>query len=412
MIRENFKNIAYQSFAQILPRALLFLFTFYLASKLGSSEYGRYDYSMSVGYLIGVLFELGGNMILTKHVARGFYSTFAYSIKFRIFSILLTFAVVFSIFFVFNIYAEIIWHILFATMGIAFSSMANLYFAFFRGVKQMSFEAVVLTIQKIIFILFCLAAFLYRIDSITALVCFASSMFISWQIIQIIFLKQKHKYSQSPQSRSIEFKAYVKDVMSLALVEVFSIMYFRVTQLILEHFSGFADVGTYGVSYKIVEVFTNVPAILMIVLFPNFALLSKENNAGFKVNFIKVLKLFLGMGLLACIFCWIFGRQIFSLLGKDFDQSYIILRYMAPAMFMIFPNYLTTQVLIAVDKNLSYAVIVFTALIINIVAAFIMVPSLGAAGSALSVGICETVIFVLTIISILRYFKKNAREKT
>gem|GEM_PF-5851364 len=35
MIRANLKNLSYQTIAQIIPRAMMFIFTFYLARILG-----------------------------------------------------------------------------------------------------------------------------------------------------------------------------------------------------------------------------------------------------------------------------------------------------------------------------------------------------------------------------------------
>src|SRR5437868_5202616 len=148
LLRENYKNIIYQTVAQIIPRAMLFLFGFYLAKTLGAAEYGKYDFALSFGYLIGVFFELGGNVILTKYIARGHYSSFRYSLRFRAVTILITLAVTFAVLLITGLYKEILLGITFAALGIAFSSLMNLYFAFFRGVKQMNYEAVVLIIQK------------------------------------------------------------------------------------------------------------------------------------------------------------------------------------------------------------------------------------------------------------------------
>ncbi len=406
MIRENFKNIAYQSIAQILPRALLFLFTFYLAAKLGSIEYGKYDFSMSIGFLIGVFFELGGNVMLTKYVARGYFSSYSYSFKFRLVSIAVTFAVVFSFLLITGKYQHIIFHILAASIGVTFSSLMNLNFAFFRGLKRMNYEAIVLIIQKVLFITISFIFLMQTNNSFFTLLSFALSMIVSWIIIQWIFLKQHHKYSAASTGKEIVFREYFKDVMSLALVEVFSIIYFRATQIILESYGGFSEVGVYGVSYKLVEAFTNIPSILMIVLFPGFASLALSNKKEFRVQFRKILKLFLLIGIFAALLCWFGGQTFFGIIGKDYSESYLLLRYMTIALLAIYPNYLLTQILVALDQNLRLALIVFAALIINISVSFILVPHYGAIGSALSVGICEIVIFILCLSYILRTFRK------
>ncbi|MBE2255551.1 MAG: oligosaccharide flippase family protein [Ignavibacteria bacterium] len=407
MIRSNLKNLSYQTIAQIIPRAIMFIFTFYLARILGSEEYGKYDFALSFGYLIGVFYELGGNIIITKHVARGFFSGFYYSLKFRIVTIILTFTTTYLVLHIFNLYSDNLLNILYAMAGIAFSSLMNLYFAFFRGIKKMNFEAIVLIIQKVIFIAITFILISSSLTSSSVLISFMTSMLISYLIIFLIFGIEKKKYDFKSDSKKIALKDYMKDIMSLALIEVFSIIYFRVTQIILEGFKGFEAVGVYGASYKFVEVFTNIPAILMIVLFPNFAKLAVENIKEFKSGFNKVLKILIILGILAVSVCWIFGEMFFSLLGSDYSNAYIVLRYMTPALLIIYPNYLLTQSMIALDKNIKYAFVLLTVLMLNIILGIFIVPAFGVYGSAISVGICEFVIFVSTLYLILKELKKR-----
>lgn len=386
---------------------MLFIFTFYLARSLGSAEYGKYDFSMSIGYLIGVFFELGGNVILTKYVARGFYSSYVYSLKFRLVSITVTFLSVFSFLLLTGMHNHIIFHILAASIGIAFSSLMNLNFAFFRGLKRMNFEAVVLIIQKVLFIGISIIFILQSNNSFYPLLAFALSMVVSWIIIQWIFIREKHKYSDTNPEKKIQFSEYFKDIMSLALVEVFSIIYFRVTQIILESYGGFSEVGVYGASYKLVEAFTNIPSILMIVLFPGFARLAVESRPEFKKQFGKVFRLLLLMGTGSSAFVWFLGEPIFSLLGQDYSRSYILVRYMTIALTAIFPNYLLTQSLIALDKNLKYASVLFAVLALNIIISIILVPAYGAVGSAISVGICEVIILISCYVMINRILNES-----
>jgi len=297
--------------------------------------------------------------------------------------------------------------------GIAFSSLMNLYFAIFRGVKRMNFEAVVLIIQKIIFIVITFILISSSLTSSSVLISFLISMMISYLIIFMIFGFEKNKYDFKSNDKKIALKDYMKDIMSLALIEVFSIIYFRVTQIILESFMGYNAVGVYGASYKFIEVFTNIPAILMIVLFPNFAKLAVENISEFKKGFNKVLKILILLGIGAVSICWIFGEMFFELLGEDYSGAYgedysgayIVLRYMTPALLIIYPNYLLTQSMIALDKNIKYAFVLFSVLILNILIGILIVPQFGVYGSALSVGVCEIIIFISTFYLINKELK-------
>lgn len=395
MFRENLRNLTYQSLAQIVPRAIMLLFTFYLIRALGSVEYGKFDFALSFAYLVAVFFELGGNILLTKYVARGLYSSFKLSMKFRVFSILITMTVLFTILEIFDLYENKRVLIFYATVGIAFSSLMNLLFSFYRGLRKMNYEAIVSTVQKIIFVLLTLALIYLNRRGDMVLIAFGVSMVLSYLIIQSVYLKQKHLYlrDETP-GEGIETKNFIKDIFGLALISVFSVIYFRATQIILEHFKGFHEVGIYGASYKIIEAIINVPMILMIVMFPNFARLARTNLEEFRNLYFKLLKFLSIFGVITSIIVWFAGDYIFLLFGKDYSSAGIVLKFLLIALVALFPNTLLTQVIIALDLNMQYATALLLVLVLNFAISYLIVPTMGAVGSALSVGICEWVITI------------------
>jgi O-antigen/teichoic acid export membrane protein len=403
LLKNNIKNISYQSVAQIIPRAIMFIFVLYLAKAIGKVEYGKFEFAMSVGYLVGMFFELGGNMILTKHVARNYYRSIYFAFRIRLISIIGTLLVFYTFLFVFNIYQDIRLYIVYTSIGLAFSSLMNLYFAFFRGIRKMNYEAFTLIFQKILFVILALVLIYSDKSGSKAMLGFMISMVIGFLIILFFFKKNELRYVHNEIKQEINFKNYIKDVFTLALVEVFSNIYYKLNQVIIEHFRGFEEVGVYGVAYKIVEVFINFPSILLIVLFPAFAKLAIDNLKNFKIQFDRILIILFICGILSCIISWFLGETIFSLIGKDYDKSYIILRYLTLPMFFLFPNFLITQGLIALDKNIIFATILFTALVLNIIISIILVPLYGAVGSAISIGICEFVIFISGYYFIRKY---------
>ena len=403
MLRNNIKNISYQSVAQVIPRAIMFVFVLYLAKSIGKVEYGKFEFAMSVGYLVGMFFELGGNMILTKHVARNYYTSIYFALRIRLISIFLTLAIFYFALFTFNIYQDIRMYLVYTSIGLAFSSLMNLYFAFFRGIRKMNYEAFTLIFQKVIFVFLTLVLIYSDKSGVKAMLGFMISMVIGFLIILLLFKKNESRYIQNDVKQEINFKNYLKDVLTLAMVEVFSNIYYKLNQVIIEHFRGFEEVGVYGVAYKIVEVFINFPSILLIVLFPAFAKLAVVNITEFKVQFNKILIILFVFGFLSSVFSWFMGETLFHLVGKDYDKSYIILRYLTIPLFFLFPNFLITQGLIALDKNLIFAKILLAVLVLNILISVILVPEYGAAGSAISIGICEFVIFITGYYFIRKY---------
>ncbi len=394
MFKKNAINITYQAVAQIIPRAMMLVFMFYLARILGSEEYGKFEFSMTLGYMIGMFFELGGNMILTKHVSRSYYSSINYAIKIRLISILSALLIFYIILFSFDLYPEIRLYIVYANLGIAFSSLMNLYFAFFRGVRKMQYEAFVLIFQKIIFIILALALLYYDKSGSRSLFAFMISMVIGFLLIFSVYKKQENHYREKDKKESISFTLYAKDVVSLAMVEIIGSLYFRLNQILIEHFRGFTEVGIYGISYKVIEVFLSFPSILLIALFPAFAKIAIEDKIQFRKHFNTVLVILFSAGLMAGIISWIFGDMVFSIIGSEYEGASVLLRYLTIPLLFMFPNFLVTQGLIALDKNSVYAKILFIVLFLNILISYILVPKYGAYGSAVSIGICEFIIFI------------------
>ncbi len=379
----------------------MFVFVFYLARFLGNTEFGKYEFVVSLGYLVGMFFELGGNMILTKHVARKLYSSIYYAVKIRLVSILITLAVFYGVLFAFNFYEHTRIHIVYASLGIAFSSMMNLYFAFFRGAQKMKYEALVLVLQKAIFIIIALILIYSDKSSAKVLLAFMISMIVGFLLIFRYFSLNKNQYLETGStsgapgaSNGLKFSEYAKDVFTLALVEVFSSIYYRLNQVFIQNFSGFEEVSIYGVAYKVVEAFSNIPSVLLIVLFPVFAKMAVGNLSEFRTQFKKIFQLLLVLGFASCLLCWFLGKYLFLLLGTGYNNSYIVLRYLTFPLFFLFPNFLITQSLIALNKNIIFAKILFSALVLNIIISLLLVPEFGATGSAISIGICEFVIFI------------------
>lgn len=382
---------------------MMFIFILYLARLLGNIEYGKFEFAMSLGYLAGMFFELGGNMILTKHVARSFYSSIFYALRIRLMSIAATLIIFYTILFLFGLYEDSRIYIIYASLGIAFSSLMNLYFAFFRGVRKMGYEAVVLIIQKAIFIGLALLLIYGNDNGINAMLAFMISMIAGFIVIFGIYKKKEAGYIKNDNAREIKFSHYFKDVATLAMVEVFSNLYYRVNQVIIEFYRGFDEVSLYGVAYKIIEVCINFPSILLIVLFPAFARMAEVNISEFRSKFDRILTILFVSGILAGIACWFAGPLVFPLLGTGYEDAYIILRYLSFSLIFFFPNFLVTQGLIALNRNTTFAAILFSAMLLNIVLSFILVPGMGAAGSAVSITVCEAVIFIAGYYYIRKY---------
>lgn len=191
---------------------------------------------------------------------------------------------------------------------------------------------------------------------------------------------------------------------------IFSIISFRVDNLLIAPMVSREGLAVYNVAYKLFEPSLIVPAVVLAATFP---LLSQA--AG--VLSLKTMKLreVLGqtLGLLAALgasagllLIAVAMPLVALLYGQEYAASAPVLQLLALACLPMFINYGLTHALIAVDKPRLYAAFTLVALLVNIAANLALIPRLGVAGAAVATVATEVVLFAMCGFAILRHLSQ------
>jgi len=199
-------------------------------------------------------------------------------------------------------------------------------------------------------------------------------------------------------------KTLVKNLITIAfplgLTLLCNVVYFHADSIILTVTRSTNDVGVYGFAYKLFEFFLVIPTFFMNAVFPLLLLSKKQNDMkGFMRQMKQSLAILLSVSILLLIIGYI-GSPYITFINKDFQLSILPLRILFLSLPVFFITSLTMWVLIALKKRSQLFFIYFVSMIVNIGSNILFIPTYGYVASAWITVISETIVLLLSVISI------------
>jgi O-antigen/teichoic acid export membrane protein len=154
----------------------------------------------------------------------------------------------------------------------------------------------------------------------------------------------------------------------------------------LSKMKSFTDIGFYTASTRLVESLVIFPVTIVISVLPVISEAFKTNKEIFRQICDKVFVFLFAIALPICILTTFFSSQIIGLLyGAEFQPAYLALRILIWADFFIFILYLSTQILISIEKQYVDAVISLCMISFNIILNLFLIPKFSYIGSSIAV---------------------------
>ena len=164
----------------------------------------------------------------------------------------------------------------------------------------------------------------------------------------------------------------------------------------LAHYRNIADIGIYAVGFKLASFLGLVSGALQMAWSPYAMDIQYESNA--KKIYAKVFFIYFVVNILAVFIISMFSIDIL----KVFTQpAYYSAKAVVPFLCMsvvFFSGYFIVSIGIAITKKAQHTIwITLTAAAVNIVMNFLLTPTIGAVGAALSIMTANFLIFMLTL---------------
>ncbi|MDG2960980.1 flippase [Bisgaard Taxon 10/6] len=204
-----------------------------------------------------------------------------------------------------------------------------------------------------------------------------------------------------------DFKRHIKPMTTFFITTIAVAFYVYVSVALLGFMQGSEEVGYYNAAYRIRDVMVSIVTSLGAVLLPRLSYYI-ENNMQDKFNDVvtKSMQFIFIISLPLVAFCILFARpSVLLLAGPAYEGAILPLQFLAIIIFIVGASNLTgIQMLIPLKKERYLCYSVVLAALINMVLNFMLIPTYGAVGAAISVAIAEGSILLFQIYILRQYF--------
>jgi len=398
----NTRKIAHNTIIQIIGKTANVLIGVlaisYLTRYLSPAGFGQYTTVLTFLQIFGIFLDFGLYLVLLQEIGKNEDK------KDFIFSNILTLRIIsgFSFFIIAPAIALFFPYPVIVKFGIALTSLAfflnsliQVYAAVFQ--KEMKMHKVVLaeTIGKILFLVFIILAITFNGNLLIVLIANNINSIVFFIILA--FLAKKYiKYKWQ-----LDWK-YTQKIIRLSwpigLTVALNLIYFKADTLILSIFHPASHVGYYGAPYKILEVITTLPHLILGLILPILAGYWVQNKKEeFKKVFQSMFDFFIVLGALIIILFTTQAEGIINFIaGSEYSVSVKILKILIwPATIIFFGN-LFNYGIIAVEKQKRTIKYFLITALVSITGYFIFIPKFSYFGAAYMTLFAEVLITIFS----------------
>lgn len=391
------KNSYFLMSAEILSRIISFILTIYIVRILGAADYGKYSFALSMGLLFAVFSDLGINTIMIREISREKQQVGKYVGNMCVLRFMLSILAWILIFIAVNLLnypKDVIVLVYLIGCGIILNNFSETFCSVFRAYERMEFVAIVTIFQRTLPLLLGLGALLKGWGllglALGYVVVGITGAFLAFFIMAKKFVMPRIEID------FIFWKSIIIKAVPLGLALIFTVIYFRISTIMLSKMQGNDAVGWFNASYRLVESLMFIPIGIIGAFFPMFSSLyisSREmlldtSQKAMRILLLIVLPVAVGTSILA-------DKIINFLYGLQFANSVMPLRILIWAEVIIFMNYVLTQLLVATNQQKFNAVFTCACSIFNISLNFILIPRLSYIGSSITTFFTEGLLFVM-----------------
>lgn len=387
---ENFLSL---SVLQIANYILSLITLPYLARVLGPKKFGLIAFSQAfIGYFM-ILTDYGFNLSATRDISinRGnkekVSEIFSSVMMIKFFLFLLALGIMSAIIFAFEKFRQD-WKVYYLTFGMVLGQVLFPVW-FFQGMERMKYITFLNILSKLIFTI-SIFIFVRKVEDYLYVPLLNSLGFIVAGVLGLcIALKDFGIEFKIPSWK--EIKHQLKEGWYIFISTVAVSLYTTSNTFILGLFADNTIVGYYSAAEKIIKAIQGLSNPISQTIYPYVSKMMHESRE-FGIKFLRKITFLIGsFNLVLSLSIFIFADLIVKIvLGAQYTESVIVLKLLAFLPFVIgLSNVFGIQTMLTLNFKKAFSKILISASFLNLVLAFILVPSLKHIGISISVLISE-----------------------
>ena len=410
-------------------KAVMLVITVVAARQLNPDPFAILALAMATGWLLGIVTDAGLSMHLARETARNpsrgrQFIVEIISLRAGLAFLAATVAVLVTPYLVPRHWRmQFVLIVLVQLCGAVIETVAH----YFRGLQRSEIESAIHAAHRGATLVLALAALWWwrRLDylGIAMLVPAAIAMLVSIGIALRLSIRLKPDTTDCkpdttdckpdttddspwcPALAGLTPRSLFIDIFPLGAAALLSALYFRIDVYFIQQFHGFQPVGGYNAAFRLVEGLRLLPAAVMAVTFP---LLVQTRDT----ELVRKIGGGLGLaGLVLAAMCAAAAPLIIPFIYGEFyayaAPAFAVLSLALPLFFL---NYALTHQVIGWDGQRAYLAIVVLALIGNIAANLLLVPSRGIVGAAIATVLTELIVTAGCLVTLQVQHKGSVRR--
>ncbi len=382
--RRIFKNTAVLASADIFSRLIRFALAIAIARTLGPAGYGIYAFAFSFAEVYGVLSDFGmSNLIIRdtsrekKYLARyvgnivlieTVISAIAYGFLFLLVGLM-------------DLPQDKAVIVYIAVLAYMLTALAQIVRATFKAYEKMEYDATLNVIQQSVTVVLGIIVLYFGYGLFALALAFVVGAIInltaSLALASARFVRPKFRLER-------RFLTYLlKEAPSFGLIVLFTLIYYKISTLLLSFIQGDAATGWFNAAYTMAASLTFLPAAFMGALFPVISILHVSSRDLAKIVYNESFRYMVILGLPLAFGTTVLADKVIDITyGSQFYNSAAVLRIVIWSVSLLFLNFVLTTTLTSI--NMQRVVMYATGLgvAVNIILNLLVIPTFSYIGAS------------------------------
>lgn len=396
------KNTSVMLAAQAVTWVSSFVLLLFLPKYLGSVDFGRLYLAISLGMILTIIIDFGGNYLIPKEVAQE---------RGRVAELLASFAVVRLILWALCMAGLVLFSwlvgysstvlILVVILGVSklFEGWMNAIRSCFQGYERMEFPSVGMIAQNVMVAAASVTALLLGAGPVVIAVIMAVGVLVNLAVCLRYLPLIVNRFSGFDLQVSVDL---LKTSIPYFLWAMFSVIYFRIDAVMLSALINEQVVGWYGGAYRFFDIVMFLPSIYTTVIYPVLSRLASGSGDAYGDTFRRSLRWMIVAGIPAgVLFYFLAGDMVSLFYGlEEYGPSVAVLQLFSFGIVLVYVDFILGSAILASGNQKRWAAVGFAAILLNVALNFWMIPYAdlhwgnGGLGAALST--LGTELFILS----------------
>lgn len=400
------RNIGWLALGNLIVKPFWFVLLLLTARLLGAADFGKFMLAISFVSVASVMLEGGVDILTVRELSSKpdqFKPFFGHTTLIKITSGILSSVAAVIASWVLKMGAEITTLVIFASIYSISNTLLVHFRSIFRSFEVLKYEAISMILEKGSVIIVCGGILLMHLGLRAYMMGYVFAYCLT-SLSTFIIVAVKIGLPTLRPHFSYLWHNVLKPALPFAVLNLFTIIYFRSGTLMLGALTGHEElVGYYNAGYRLVESFMLFPTIIVAPIYPVISR-NREDAEQVKRVIIEAARILLLIGVSVGFLIFLFrDRATLLLFGKGYRLASASVGLLALTMIPISLNFGAGTLVAALGRQGKSNIFVLIVTVMNLVLNYFMILRLGVLGAVLTTVITETLLVLCNLFVVHDY---------